>query len=674
MTSHWDPQRPSSRLNDESGDEMSKVKKSWKFIQRGLDAPFSGGAQPEVIPPGIDGFVRESIQNSYDRRVGNTRVRVEYELLELQGKKLEAFLEAIAWPTLEIQLEALATQSNHQRQQIADSLEELRGGKIRLLVVRDHGTEGLSGPEFSSNGINGNFTKFGRDGMVPTEGVGGGAFGVGKSVFWNHSRIRTVIMSSRFLDGEEGRTRVFGRAYLPDHYLPAEPEDLQFEGHGFWHKLQDGKMHSTTFEEAGVGPDSPLSMLWRDEADYGTTVVSLMFDSGGDGDQTMQNLAIEIKDSVNINFWPLLHEDLVDVFVTFPGGQFVIDDYDPVFEPYVRAATAPLGEPIGGNLRPDGTDACSVEIGLQVPGRKVIDDKPQDPFEGRLVLGVALLSEDEAQKLTQLESRYSQSTKGTKLMNSTAFVRGPRMVVRYKNQGGLDYPYVAVLRGGLYRTSVAEIDIEDRRIEVFLRDSEPPAHNVWGWDRKIKYNYKPGWKKAFVDLHAEVASKIRELIKRKLEGDSESPDGLAKLLNGGGSAGNPTSPTFKFIDSGYSFDLSTSPSTASATVKVQRSKARGDAKAWVSNLVFEAKGEQGNLRLPILNLVLKQGKSVTIHPLSVGGTTHEYEVRVPAGTDAFTVDLTGSLEPISEVVRPRVRVQVDHRSRQATGEIVGPSS
>ena len=55
----------------------------WKFLERPLDAPFVGGAQPEVIKPGIDGFVRESIQNSFDRRVANSHVRVEFELKEL---------------------------------------------------------------------------------------------------------------------------------------------------------------------------------------------------------------------------------------------------------------------------------------------------------------------------------------------------------------------------------------------------------------------------------------------------------------------------------------------------------------------------------------------------------------------------------------------------------------
>lgn len=642
---------------------MSKAETKWKFIQRSLDAPFVGGAQPEVIKPGIDGFVRESIQNSYDRRVSSSRIRVEYELIELSGVALDAFLDSIAWPTLEFHLNALASQPNHQRLQIADSLEEIAKGKIRLLVVRDHGTEGLTGPEFSARGVNGNFTKFGRDGMVPTEGVGGGAFGVGKSVFWNHSRIRTVIMSSRFLDGDEGRTRVFGRAYLPDHYISAEPEDLQFEGHGFWSRIRDGKMHSSTFDEAGISPESPLSMLWREHDDYGTTVVSLMFDSGGDGDQSLQELASEIKDAVNINFWPLLHEDLVDVLVTYPGGQFVIDDYDPVFEPYVRAATAIEGRPAIGNLSPDGTSACVVDVPFRVPSRKVMDDNPHDAFEGHLALGVTLLSDREAADLAELEDRYTRTTSSVKLVNSAAFVRGPRMVVRYVHQSGTDYPYVAVLRGGMYREPVDVNNANDRKIEIFLRDSEPPAHNRWGWERKVKSNYKQGWKKAFTDLHAEVAGTIRQLLKRKLVGDSELPDGLAKLLNGGSSGGLTSGPTFKFSENGYVFDLAASPATVTATIKVNRSKVKDESKAWISNVMLEAKGEQGDQRLPILDVVLNEGKGVSVHPVTTAGTTLEYQIRVPVGTDRFSIKIVASLETISPVVRPRVRVQANHRSR-----------
>ena len=63
---------------------MAITANRWKFLERPLDAPFVGGAQPEVIKPGIDGFVRESIQNSFDRRVANSHVRVEFELKELE--------------------------------------------------------------------------------------------------------------------------------------------------------------------------------------------------------------------------------------------------------------------------------------------------------------------------------------------------------------------------------------------------------------------------------------------------------------------------------------------------------------------------------------------------------------------------------------------------------------
>ena len=103
---------------------MSLSVNKWKFLERPLDAPFVGGAQPEVIKPGIDGFVREAIQNSFDRRVTNSHVRVEFELKELTGVELSEFLQFVNWPTLNIHLDALASQRNHQQQQIYESLKE----------------------------------------------------------------------------------------------------------------------------------------------------------------------------------------------------------------------------------------------------------------------------------------------------------------------------------------------------------------------------------------------------------------------------------------------------------------------------------------------------------------------------------------------------------------------
>jgi hypothetical protein len=192
------------------------------------------GVNPSVIKPGVNGLVRETIQNAWDRKSEGSKVRVEYEILELTGTQLEEFKTAIGWQDLNGHLEAISEQENHERHRAAQALKDLASGRIVLLVVRDHGTGGLDGPEFSGFGSQGNFTKFARDSMVPTQGMGGGSFGIGKSVLWNNSRIRSVVMSSRFR-GENGElSRVFGRTYLPTHYLSNGGEMEPYSGHGFW--------------------------------------------------------------------------------------------------------------------------------------------------------------------------------------------------------------------------------------------------------------------------------------------------------------------------------------------------------------------------------------------------------------------------------------------------------
>ena len=633
-----------------------------------MDDPLMG-VPPSAIDPGIHGLVRESVQNCFDQRNQGARVTIEFELLELNGHELDSFLEAVGWTQLRVHLSGIAEGDSHQKALVASALQALEQRKMRLLVIRDFDTKGLDGPETSSPGVKpGNFTKLCRDGMVPTAGVGGGSFGIGKSVYWNHSRVRSVVMSSRYMEGTEIRSRVFGRAYLPDHYLMNEGGFQQYSGHGYWCKFDDdGRTHSMTFEEAGVSEKSPLSMLWREPSLVGTTIVSMMFDSGEESEQSLEELAVELKDAVNVNFWPLLRDDLVDVHIRFPGGEYILDDYDQVFEPYVRAAEAPTHEPQGGTLKPNGDDACSQPVSLRVPKRRVED--VHEALIGETQFGVTILSDDERGELEQLELRYRRLVPGFRLVNTAAHVRGPRMVVKYENTGARDFPYVAVLRAGKYRSVDNEITNEDMLVEQFIRDSEPPAHDKWGWPEKIRENYQPGWGVAFKEFMQEQRSILNSLLKKVLEGGSGVPEGLARKLRGGTGIGDRVrSTTFKLSEFQCSFDLSEDPGVVEASFLISRVQGEGASRDWQSVVALEVVGEQGNSRIPIWLAEVEGSPDLRISPIGSGPEITEYLVECPAAVSSFRVNLTGGLGSFSPVIRHRLRVDGLHRTQQVESQ------
>src|SRR5437764_8499414 len=82
----------------------------WIFDPIPASGARTGGlAQAHVLPSRIDTFVREVLQNAADqRRTENAPVRVRFQLAELTGPELEAFLQAGGWTGLVPHIDAAA--------------------------------------------------------------------------------------------------------------------------------------------------------------------------------------------------------------------------------------------------------------------------------------------------------------------------------------------------------------------------------------------------------------------------------------------------------------------------------------------------------------------------------------------------------------------------------------
>ena len=161
--------------------QIGVIMANWKFKKLLIDDVIVGGADKFAIDCKVHNFVRESVQNVRDQAVTKSQsVKVEFSFRELGGEDLAGFKSDIRWDEgLSEHLIACAAGVNHERK-IGPNLDRLASGTMRVLVVKDSGTKGLSGLEY---GREGNFCKLCRNEMIPSESAQdlgrGGSFGIG---------------------------------------------------------------------------------------------------------------------------------------------------------------------------------------------------------------------------------------------------------------------------------------------------------------------------------------------------------------------------------------------------------------------------------------------------------------------------------------------------------------
>ena len=638
----------------------------WGFQEQRKDEPVSGGAEQFAISRKVHNFVRESLQNCWDQRLpGTDPVKVVFSFVELEGPERERFLGEINWSEgLENHLELCATQNNHEKGKLQRNLDKFHSGKLRVLVVSDHNTKGLSGPEF---GVEGNFCKLCRNKMIPSEGgrnaARGGSFGVGKSVYWAFSGLNTVIFSSLYRDdGEPEMGRIFGRTYLPDHKGDdAAGDSNTYSGDAYMcERDTEGQRISMSFADAGIKPGS---LLYRSPGDQGTSIAVVMYEElESEEEHPLAEVAARFRDAIVANFWPMLTDGLLDATVEWEsraGTGFEKVGVPSEFDPFVRA----LKYPQDSDVFAGGETAELLELGetgyfaasIVVPARKVVDDsRPASP-DAQVAVSVTRLTEDEKVALLIFEERY----KDMKFVNVLANVRGAKMVVEnYQYVSGACFDHVGVVRAGEFRDSDDNVSTDDETVERFLRDSEPPAHNNWTLEDKVRNAYATPYKYVVRNMYSDVSTKARKLLRAVLKGDKDRPDGLAKLLAGRPEAGSVPPPPRGFHYRSTmvcKFDLAAKQ--VICTVNVRRvGSAKVKQVPWTATVGVVAIGDQFDVQLHHVSGEVAEGFSATPNGTALNVGT--YSVKVPANQNSFEITLQVALGSLSETVIRRLRL--DH--------------
>jgi hypothetical protein len=465
------------------------------------EARRGGDPATHAFRPDLGTFVREVVQNSNDQALGFPRVR--FRFVELEGEALARFRGASAWDTLEPHLRAAATRDRTLSEQL-----NAFAARLPLLVVEDFGTRGLEGAEDDEDS---HFRALCKDTLFSHKAHdgAGGSYGLGKSVLWSFSGLRTVLFGSRLLNEPNGASnpRLFGRAELPSHRVAGRTRGYAGSGwFGRVAKSSGGMRAESVWGEDASARSADLGIDRTEEHATGTSAVVVGFrDPASDADRERADvLAAQIRDAALRFFWPAMIMEQRKLRV------LVQDDaaLDPSASAYAPFVDAYLRRGASGDVLDGPSDLVRRTIRIAVP-------KERDGVES--IVG-------EVDLVVRMAER-GQST----MAGHVAFFRGPGMVVRYLDRS-LVTPgrsFHALLVAGEARAPHAPSEA-DRAVERFLRSAEPPGHDEWTSTPYLKQRYHRGYLKALQQLHKDVDAALRELLVPKLGRGERGPEALRR--------------------------------------------------------------------------------------------------------------------------------------------------
>lgn len=552
----------------------------WRFPRHGKFDPRKGGVSNYAFNLNIDTFVREVVQNVNDQRLSAEKpAEAKFILEDLTGEKLKSLLKLVGWNSgLQDHLEGVARGSSHQKQMAIKALDSVKSGTIRVVTIVDSGTNGLTGGETAANG---NFAMLCRHELITDEdskAVRGGAFGIGKSVLWAFSSASVVLFNSKPKLNEEDKAleRFIGRAYFPTHDVGVGKSATTYKQDGLFGFTteEDGDEGTVSVRDADAVAHVGESSLSRKGIGTGTSILVPFFEKPEDNEElSLEDLGKQIRESIAKWFWPAIDRKALKASVVVRKRG--MDRVDRVTLPkWVTYFQRAVNSPENIKLITEENNAGRLKIELLIPER-VVKEKHAE-FNGELELCLSRISENESADLETED-----------LINTVAFIRGALMVVQYSNALPNSLPdFVGVLNVG---RAISDSD-DDKRVDSFFRDAEPPAHNKWTQTAKIKSNYKgTHGQRTLQSLSTALGEAAKKLLGATSLGGEKIPKKLAELLAGRrkGKKKGERSETFhtnvqdlKWISDGQ----------VSAKAELKRMKGN---KAWTAKISLVLSNESG---------------------------------------------------------------------------------
>lgn len=523
--------------------KQSKSDPGWFFFRGGPGAPrYGDDPTKHAVDHDTETFVREVLQNANDQGLENDDpVEVTFRFLTLKGADRNAFLKSLQWDRgLEERLTSVA--ATEQGRGYESALERIVGedGELRLLVVEDRNTTGLTGDWHGDS----NYAALVRDELYSSkkDDTAGGSYGLGKSVLWTFSGISTVVFNSYLHEptpSGDASPRLIARTKLPTHRVPGE--DTEYQGAGW--------LCDPVTTDDGIRPRS----MWGESAELlaerlhvsrpatsGTSTMVVDFqDPTRDTRPPLDKLADEFVTAAVKYFWPAMVRDDLRVTVETPRGSRVAEVNDvPEIRPFVECFRDRYG---GADALNEPGDVAGLDIPVSLPAR----DDGEETTDGPVRLAA------------RLASPADDDTYG----NHVALFRGAGMVVKYYDQRRIafgDRNFHAVLACGGARVDHGAT-AADREIDRFLRFAEPPEHDEWESTENLREEYRRGFRTAIDEMFDTVRDGLRHLVARTNGANDSLSERVLKRFpihgEGGGRRQSIASPSKVFeIKSSSTFD------------------------------------------------------------------------------------------------------------------------
>ncbi|MFC9157677.1 hypothetical protein ACFTT0_22155 [Streptomyces bauhiniae] len=379
-------------------------------------------------------LVRESAQNSWDARLAQSGVPVDYRI----DMWTVSPAHSAAWREL-----LLAGAPGADRFPLRDTLKR---GSIRVLAVSDRGTRGLGGPTRADDAVgpDRDFVSFIRNIGEPRDtALGGGTYGFGKGIFYLLSKPGSVLVHSRCrtADGTY-ETRLIGCALWQSYVATEGQGRRRYTGRHWWGDVSDQVVEPLVNDEADAAAHR-LGLRPFGPRETGTTV--LVVDPHMEGLEAPE-AADYLCDTIAWHLWPKMIEvagrpAAMRFTVTCDGVQHSVPD---------PRDTRPLSMFVEAYERMAGPDGSSLEC-----------FKPKKHL-GRLGLVKRIMPALEP-------TRASRMMDVEDLIHHVCLMRPAELVVTY--HAGPKPPSTNQGYAGVFRADEAMDDVYAK--------AEPPTHDAW---------------------------------------------------------------------------------------------------------------------------------------------------------------------------------------------------
>jgi hypothetical protein len=504
---------------------------AWKWERQSRTYGNYGNANQWTVSAGLGSLARESAQNTSDARNKTGTPELVYTFLRLHGAERDAFLQALKWDgsrSLAPHLSAMAESSGGAvaAGQLKSGLDAIESSNsLVLLRIADYGCQGLTGPEFPDGELDesefGNLIKLCRlDLFSGKEEAAGGSFGLGKAVYWRFSQLQTVIFNSRIDEAARAGQRLLGVNQGVVHRL----DNQVLQGRGYFGTPDPSEDIASVWDDQALADSLYVS---RGDDRTGTSALLVGFydpdrpNLGSGRASELVDLAEELQDGLEENFWPLLTRGRLRVRIE------VFDGVEPLMDTLVNPEKT-FTEVVHALRRFDKGDlddsldeplsTVSRDVPISIAKRRAPDEHDAFVHNAKLVV--------------TMSDEHPDS-----LENRVCLFRRPEMVVETIDRDFEGRTYHAFLLAGA-AINPRSPSPDDIRADDFLRFAEPPSHDRWIPGRargqtsqaNLTAHYFPPWVPNLRDIEKRVLDALFELFGAPPPPGDKPPEVIFKHL------------------------------------------------------------------------------------------------------------------------------------------------